>query len=304
MKMDRSDAWQYTSRNEPRGYIQPQGLDELWFHTGTNCNLRCPFCLEGSKPRDNRIEFLTLADARRFIDEALELGVDKFSFTGGEPFVNPEFIPILDAALEHRPCLVLTNATEPLMNRMAAVLLLRNRPNPVKFRVSLDHPDPAKHDESRGKGNFEKALDTLGRLHRAGFGVSIARLMLPAEESAAVDNAYAPFFATAGVPEDVPIIKFPEFHRPGALPMGPEITETCMTRYLSAGQRAAFMCSFSKMIVRKNGQCGVYACTLVDDVKSYDLGETLHEAMARRVLLGHHRCYSCFVCGASCSEGK
>ncbi len=86
--------------------------------------------------------------------------------------------------------------------------------------------------------------------------------------------------------------------------MGPEITETCMTRYLSAGQRAAFMCSFSKMIVRKNGQCGVYACTLVDDVKSYDLGETLHEAMARRVLLGHHRCYSCFVCGASCSEGK
>ena len=302
MKMDRSDAWKLTSQNEPRGYIQPQHLDELWFHTGTNCNLRCPFCLEGSKPGDNRIEFLTLADARRFIAEALEFGVRKFSFTGGEPFVNPEFIAILSAALEHRPGLVLTNATEPLMNQMAAVLGLRDQPNPVKFRVSLDHPDPARHDESRGKGNFKKALDTLGRLHRAGFDVSIARLMLPGEESATVDRAYAPFFAAAGVPEDITIVKFPEFHLPGSIPEVPEISETCMTRYLSAEQRAAFMCNFSKMVVRKDGRCGVCACTLVDDVKGYDLGPSLREAMTRRVLLGHHRCYSCFACGASCSE--
>lgn len=303
MKMNSTDLWLRTSENEPRGYIQPQTLDELWFHTGTNCNLRCPFCLEGSKPGDNRIEFLTLEDARRFIDEALEFGVKKFSFTGGEPFVNPQFVAILAAALEHRPCLVLTNATEPLMNQMADVLPLVHMPNPLMFRVSLDHPDPAKHDESRGKGNFKKALDTLGRLHRFGFGVSIARLMLPDEDSRAVDQSYAPFFRSAGVPEDLTIIKFPEFHLPGSFPEVPEITETCMTRYLSAEQRAGFMCNFSKMIVRKNGRCGVYACTLVDDLKAYDLGPTLKAAMDERVMLGHHRCYSCFACGASCSEG-
>ena len=302
MKMDRSDALTHTSRKEPRGYIQPQSLAELWFHTGTNCNLRCPFCLEGSKPGDNRIEFLTLDDARRFIDEALDLGVKQFSFTGGEPFVNPEFLPILSYALEHRPCLVLTNATEPLKNRMTELLPLREKPHALKFRVSLDQPDPARHDESRGKGSFKKALDTLGRLHRAGFGVSIARLMLPGEESHAVDQAYAPYFSAAGVPEDITIIKFPEFHLPGSFPKVPEITESCMTTYLSAAQRAAFMCNSSKMIVRKDGRCGVYACTLVDDVKGYDLGPTLREAMQRRVLLGHHRCYSCFACGATCSE--
>ena len=303
MKMQRSNEWLNTSQNEPRGYIQPQSLDELWFHIGTNCNLRCPFCLEGSKPGDNRLEFLTLDDGRRFIDEALELGVKKFSFTGGEPFVNPEFISILAAALDHRPCMVLTNATEPLMNQMGDILPLQNKPNPLSFRVSLDHPDPVKHDESRGRGNFKKALDTLGRLHREGFGVSIARLMLPGEDSAVVDRAYAPYFEVAGVPADLTIIKFPEFHLPGSLPKVAEVTETCMTRYLSAEQRAEFMCNFSKMIVKKNGQCGVYACTLVDDVENYDLGKTLREAMEQRVRLGHHRCYSCFVGGASCSEG-
>ena len=94
-------------------------MTELWFHTGTNCNLSCPFCLEGSRPGDDRIQFITLEDTKPFIDEAFEMGVAKSSFTGGEPFVNPHFMEILDCALAHRPCLVLTNGTEPLRNRMA-----------------------------------------------------------------------------------------------------------------------------------------------------------------------------------------
>ncbi|HKL26955.1 MAG TPA: radical SAM protein [Desulfuromonadales bacterium] len=303
MKMNRTDDWKYTSQDEPRGYIQPQALQELWFHTGTNCNLRCAFCYEGSKPGDGRIEPLTLHDAQRFIGEAVELGVEKFSFTGGEPFVNPKIIEILDTALVHRPCLVLTNATGPLINKLAEIRQLHGKPNPLNFRISLDHPDPAAHDRARGRGSFAKALDTLGRLHQAGFGVSIARLKRPDEDSAAVDRAYEPFLSVAGVPKDIPIIKFPEFHRPGSQSNVPEITETCMTRYLSGEQRAAFMCNFSKMIVRKNGTCGVYACTLVDDISSFDLGPTLKAAMEKRVMLGHHRCYACFTGGANCSEG-
>jgi len=303
MKMNSCDAWSYTSRNEPRGYIQPQILEELWFHTGTNCNLRCPFCFEGSKPGDQRIELLTLEDARGFIDEALDLGVKTFSFTGGEPFVNPDILEILALALEYRPCLVLTNATEPLMKRMTEVQRLRDKPNMLKFRISLDYPDPDKHDELRGKGSFNKALTTLGQLFKAGFSVSIARRMVTGEDSGVVDKAYAHIFRSAGIDQNIPIIKFPEFHLPGSLPHVPEITETCMTRYLDSRQRESFMCNFSKMIVRKDGRCGVYACTLVDDNNSYDLGSTLKGAMQKRVMLGHHRCYSCFACGTSCSEG-
>ena len=57
---ERSTAWRETPAGDPRGYIQPAALRELWFHTGTNCNLRCPFCLEGSMPGNNRIEMITL----------------------------------------------------------------------------------------------------------------------------------------------------------------------------------------------------------------------------------------------------
>ena len=304
MPMKHDNNWLVTSKDEKRGYIQPQLLHELWFHTGTSCNLRCPFCLEGSKPGDDRLQLITLADARGFIDEAVEMGVNKLSFTGGEPFVNPHFAEILDYALDFKPCLVLTNATEPLMNQFARVKQLNSKPNLLSFRVSLDHPDPVKHDESRGKGNFKKALDTLGRLHHEGFGVSIARLMLTGEDIAAVDKAYVPYFCKAGVPPDITIIKFPEFYKPGSLPDVPEITEDCMTRYLSASQRDGFMCNYSKMVVKQNGRCGVYACTLVDDDSDYNLGTTLKQAMTEHVMLKHHRCYSCFAFGASCSEGS
>lgn len=297
------DDWLRTPDGTPRGYIQPQLLRELWFHTGTACNLACPFCLEGSKPGDHRLEQVTLADVRPFIDEALDLGVEQFSFTGGEPFINKEIFAILRYGLAQRPCMVLTNGTRPLRKRWDEVLALRDAPHPIRFRVSLDHPDPATHDIGRGDGNFALALETLALLHGAGFAVSVARHMEEAEETGTVEAAFRERFVAAGLPEDLHIVAFPDFYLPSAHPTGvPHITTNCMTQYHTGESRAAFMCNFSKMAVKISGRMGVYACTLVDDDPDYDLGATLAEAMSRRVMMRHHRCFSCFRYGASCSE--
>ena len=300
-KTDERD-WLLAPDGRPCGYIESRVLRELWFHTGTSCNLSCPFCLEGSGPGDDRIGLITLEDVKPFVEEALELGVEKFSFTGGEPFVNPHFMGILSDALAHRPCFVLTNGTEPLLGRLADVVKLRQKPKRLSFRISLDHPDPRKHDASRGKGKFRTALRTLGLLHAEGFGVSIARLTEPGEDVAAIDSSYAPLLAEAGLPLDVRIVKFPDLLRPGSVADVPAVTEHCITSYTTAAQRARYMCSFSRMVVKKNGRPGVYACTLVDDDEQFDLGDTLRESLAVRIRLKHHRCYSCFAYGSSCSE--
>ncbi len=295
--------WLTTSEGAPRGYIQPQALSELWFHTGTACNLRCPFCLEGSKPGDNRLQLVKFEDVQPFIDEALELGVEQFSFTGGEPFVNRDINRILEYALQHRPGLILTNGTKPLRQRFDDVRTLLDAPNAIRFRISLDYPDAERHDAGRGKGNFDLAVDTLRMLHDAGFEVSIARLGLPNEDRAEADAAYLPVFERAGVPADTHIVVFPDFKPPCSHPNGvPEITENCMTTYHTEAGRAAFMCNFSKMVVKKDGHMRVYACTLVDDDDEYDLGGTLADSMDVRVMLRHHRCFACFAHGASCSE--
>jgi sulfatase maturation enzyme AslB (radical SAM superfamily) len=298
----RSESWTQTDAGEPRGYIQPGTLSELWFHTGTTCNLRCPFCLEAAGPGDQRIQAISLADAKPFIEESLALGVQQFSFTGGEPFVVPEFIDVLRLALQHRPCLVLTNGTEPLFNRLQDVLALRAEPHPLCFRISLDFADEKRHDAGRGRGNFRRSIAMLKTLHDAGFEVSVARHRAAGEDVAAEDQNFRAMLVAHGLPGETPIVSFPEFLRPFSQGQTPAITESCMTTHHTEESRATFMCAYTKMVVKKGGRMRVYACTLVDDDEDYDLGGTLTESMAARVMMKHHRCFSCFAHGASCSE--
>jgi hypothetical protein len=291
-----------TPDGEPVGYIQPTSLRELWFHTGTACNLSCPFCLEGSKPGDGRLDRITLRDARPLIDEAVALGVEQLSFTGGEPFIVKDFVNILRYASTFRPCLVLTNGTDPVLKRIAQIETLVAQPHPVAFRISIDFPNEQRHDAGRGAGSFAKAWQSLALLQRRGFRVSIARQAEKNEDAAAVDAAFRRLAVRHGLPAATTIVAFPDFLTPGAAPVVPQITEHCMTTYHSAESRGAFMCAFSKMVIKKQGAMRVYACTLVDDDESYDLGGSLAESLGKRILLHHHRCYSCFAYGSSCSE--
>lgn len=296
-----SESWTHTWNGEPRGYIDADRLRELWIHTGTACNLSCPFCLEGSHPGDGRIPGMKLKDVYPFIHEALDMGVEQFSFTGGEPFVIKDFVNILDYASRHRPCFVLTNGTDPLLKRTHQVLPLRSNPYPIRFRVSLDYPDPARHDHDRGQGSFAKALEGIRWLHDHGFEVSIARQMDEDEDAEQVEAAFKVIFRAWSIPEDLAFTAFPDFGTPGSEDGSPEITESCMEKYPTRGSRAHFMCTYTRMLVKKKDKVRVYACTLVDDDTDYDLGGTLRESMDARVMLRHHRCYSCYRFGASCS---
>jgi molybdenum cofactor biosynthesis enzyme MoaA len=300
----RSRQWMVTPNGEPRGFIHSHVLEELWFHTGTACNLACPFCLEGSKPGDDRLQLMRFADARPYIDEALALGVKQFSFTGGEPFINKDMVRILDYALEQRPCMVLTNATEPLIKRLHQIETLRNRTHSLHFRVSLDHFEAVRHDAGRGDGMFAMALDGLRSLYDMGFSLSVASQVLPDFPAEEVSRRFAEVFRAAGLPQDLSRIEFPEFYPPGADVVAPQITLGCMANYQTESSRREFMCAFSRMIVKQAGQARVYACTLVDDDVDYDLGDTLTKSLQEPVSMKHHRCYSCFQFGASCSEMK
>ncbi len=281
----------YTDNEEPRGYIQPQILKDLWFHTGTICNLNCSFCFEDSSPTSNRIEKLTFEDAKPLIDEAVEMGVEKFSFTGGEPFVNREFCKILDYALDFKPCLILTNGTDPLLNKITKLATFKKKTFDLSFRISLDSPIENEHDKYRGQGNFQKALQSLNQLSDLGFEISIA--------ARNEDDIYEfrKLFAKYAISEHTPIIIFPELKD---IENTPEISENCMTTYKTEKDRSLFMCNYTKMIVKKESMVRVYACTLVDDDEFYDLGLNLKESLNKKIILKNSRCFSCFSSGVSC----
>lgn len=156
-------------------YMRPSGLRELWLHTNNSCNLACTHCLVSSGPGE--APGLPTAELRRVIDEALELGVERFYMTGGEPFLRSDLHELIRRITEDggRELILLTNATlfrGPRGERLDS--LSRER---VKFQVSIDGATPETNDPIRGAGTFAKALDGVALLARLGFEVSLTTVV-------------------------------------------------------------------------------------------------------------------------------
>jgi MoaA/NifB/PqqE/SkfB family radical SAM enzyme len=274
-------------------HVKATALRELWFHTGTACNLECPFCLEGSKPGDNRLERVALADLKPFFDEATALGVERFAFTGGEPLIVKDIVKILSYALARKPCLIVTNGTAPLLKRVHQLQLLKQLPHALSFRVSIDHPDEKLHDAERGWGNFRRAMDGIRLLHKAGFDVSIARHAKSDENTDSINARYRELLRKNDLPQDLRLAPLPELGRPG-LQSSAALTPADLTH-----NSRTLMCANSRMVLKRNGQMRVFACALTDDDSRFDLGPSLASSLTQDVSLAHHRCSQCVRLGVS-----
>ena len=103
-----------TAKGETRASVGWTGLKTLWLNTGTLCNIECRNCYIESSPKNDRLVYLTLADVTPFLDEIegeVEIGI-----TGGEPFMCPDILPIMEEVLRRgHSLLFLTNAMRPMM---------------------------------------------------------------------------------------------------------------------------------------------------------------------------------------------
>src|SRR5215813_6631950 len=96
----------------PAPVVPLSHLDDLWFQVaGTLCNLTCQHCFISCSPHNRSFGFLDLDTVRRALDESVRLGVKEYYFTGGEPFLNRDMVPILELTLRYGPATVLTNGT-------------------------------------------------------------------------------------------------------------------------------------------------------------------------------------------------
>src|SRR3984957_20860079 len=119
-----------TAKGETRAQVALRALDTLWFNTGTLCNLTCANCYIESSPRNDRLDWLGLADVRDYLDEIARehLPTRLIGFTGGEPFMNRDIVEMLELTLSRGlHALVLTNAMKPMRKLRTRLLVLRHR---------------------------------------------------------------------------------------------------------------------------------------------------------------------------------
>ena len=276
-------------------------LDHLWFQVGgTLCNLECRHCFISCSPHNHSFGFLTLDRVRAALEESVRLGVKEYYFTGGEPFLNRELVPILELTLRYGPATVLTNGTvfkDEWLGRLRAAE--GASPYSLEVRVSIDGCDAAGNDPIRGEGTFERAMRGVRQLLAHGF--------LPIVTAAVMDDGADPVRLAERF---VAALRAHGYDRPRlkllpALRLGAEVErhrgyrpEERVTPEMMEGFDAGqLLCSHTRIVTDR----GVAVCPILVEAPDAHLGPGLADALGP-FALRHHACWTCYQYGSVCAN--
>jgi uncharacterized Fe-S cluster-containing radical SAM superfamily protein len=281
--------------------IALSSLDELWFQVaGTRCNLACTHCFISCSPHNDSFGFLSLADVERALQDSFRCGVKEYYFTGGEPFLNRDMVPILERTLDFGPATVLTNGTVLKPEWLTRLRAAEDRSlYSLEFRVSIDGPSPEINDPIRGAGTFDRAMQGVALLCKHGFLpiISMTRTWDERDDDAILSQ-FRGVLANHGCTR-------PRLKVLPRLQIGAEEQRTCgysdhervTPEMLDGYDQSRLICHHSRIITDK----GVYVCPILIDSPEARLGNTLDEARIP-FALNHGACYTCWLYGAICTN--
>jgi MoaA/NifB/PqqE/SkfB family radical SAM enzyme len=272
-------------------------LSALWIQlTGTWCNLECTHCLNASGPRDASLAPLDAASARRAIAEAERLGVREIYFTGGEPFLHRDILPLLELSLTAAPTTVLTNGTlvsAAIADALAA--LAGAATYSLEIRVSLDDVDPELNDRVRGPGAWARAVRAVRLLDERGLvPIVTATELLDARrpDAGRIYERFRDFLLAQGVQR--PRVKILPVFAVGRLerPDGERLTDEALEGF----DRGGLQCAETRVVAAD----GVYACPILAGQPAARLSAGSLEASFRPAPLYHPACVTCHRTGMTC----
>ncbi len=274
-------------------------LDTLWFQVaGTICNLKCTHCFISCSPENHTHEMMTLAEVRRYLEEAVRLGVREYYFTGGEPFMNRDIFAILEETLRVGPATVLTNG---LLLDPGCCRRLRGIADASDYsldvRVSLDGWGPADHDGIRGPGTFNRAVAGIRNLAEAGL-LPIITVTEAADGVAASAGRARYLDLLRGLGLFRPRLKVLPLFRVGAeatRTRGYERHERLTAEMVTREDLERLQCSSCRMVTSR----GVWVCPILLDEPEARMGAGLAETL-RPFELRYSSCHTCHVQGVTC----
>ena len=289
-----------TARGDESPSVQLSSLDHLWFQVaGTLCNLTCHHCFISCSPKNNTFGFLTLDEVKRRLEESLELGVKEYYFTGGEPFLNREMVPILAETLRYGPATVLTNGTV-LQDKWLETLRCAEDKSlySLEFRVSIDGFSSATNDPIRGPGTFVRAMRGIIKLVDHGFlPIITAARSWPDEDDQRVVGDFVGSLKNAGYLRPrlkiLPMLKLGEEKNRSC---GYRETERITSKMMRGYDPTQLVCEHSRIVTDR----GVCVCPILIEAPDAVMGQRLNDALGP-YQLAHGACYTCYQYGAICA---
>jgi uncharacterized Fe-S cluster-containing radical SAM superfamily protein len=284
--------------SEPAAAIPDVPLRELrtlWFQvTGTLCNLACRHCFNSSGPRNPWLGSLDVGTVRRYVAEAEALGVREFYFTGGEPFMHPDLIRMVEEALAVAPVTILTNGT--LIDEALAARLTRTAaasPYSLEIRISLDAPSAEENDAVRGRGSFAGALGAVRLLADRGLYPIVTATEII--DQGRLHQRLRARLIEAGV--ERPRIKILPVLLIGRC-AGRDANRRVTVNDLEGFDLSRLQCTETRVVA----EGGIYACPILAGLAGARLGkDRLADALAPAALY-HTACYTCYETGLSCKN--
>ena len=266
--------------------------------------MECTHCYLTSSPRADQHPLLSLNSFNIHLDDALARNYNKLEiyFTGGEPFINPELLPMFEVALKHGNTTVLTNATritDSVATQLAAIQ--HQRLHTLTFRVSLDGPNTKLNDRIRGPQAFKRAITGLKALVNHGFNpiVTVTRLW-PETQIEAILQQFIAVLEETGISEENQRLKIlpplrigREAQRDRPYTEQELFTAQCFADY----DYNDLQCSKCR-IVSENG---VWVCPILINEDGARMGSRLEET-THSFPMTYLACWTCRMDGMSCTN--
>lgn len=325
-KIDEAAYSFYKKLSEEKIELPPSSIETLQINITKLCNQACVHCHVDSSPK--RKEQMSLEAVNKCLEIlASNNTIKNLDITGGAPELNPHFDYLVTEARKlgkHvmvRHNLTVTLDGNPVTGESKAYLPEFYAQNKVEVISSLPYYQEYFTDKQRGKGVFEKSIESILMLNKEGFGIEDTGLILnfvynpvgaflPASQESLeadfkreLDKKYGIKFNSLFVITNMPINRFKnQLKKLGAY-------DNYMTKLVNAFNPDAAKGVMCRSLISVSHDGRIYDCDFNQmlDMDSVINGRPMtifnfdyNKLVGRRILFGSH-CFGCTAgSGSSC----
>jgi len=137
------------------------------------CDMKCRHCSARNYIQSDR-KPLSKEEVKDLVDQFVDLGGSSLIYCGGEPTIHPDLLELVDYVPKDESVIsIFSNGSrlEEMADELKGAGLFGTL-------VSIDSPDPAKHDEYRGSpGAFARAISAVRKMRELDMLVGISSYM-------------------------------------------------------------------------------------------------------------------------------